>query len=214
MYFCKTRLISLATHILLLVSVVSNESIDQIVDEIEEHIEGEIPKITPRRKPRRIEAEIPKELGALSGDNVVKIMEFLHKKYLSWLREAESTKYVDVVRSIREETVNEINKFYSEVFKSYEERFRKHEEMLEKLTNMIDDLYSRISIVREGEQERVLVKQNILDDPRVRALLYIISEALSDKLPSVKQYLPVIRALLLPESVAKQEGGEVSESAE
>ncbi|MEM1830776.1 MAG: hypothetical protein QXJ97_04500, partial [Desulfurococcaceae archaeon] len=168
----------------------------------------------PKRKPRRLEAEIPRELEKLTGDNVVKIMEFLHKKYLSWLREAESTKYVDVVRSIREETVSEINKFYSEIFRGYEERFKKHEEMLEKLTKMIDDLYNRISIVREGEQEKVVVKQNILDDPRVRALTYIIAEAVSDKLPAIKQYLPVLRALLFPEAIAeekekpKEEGGE------
>ncbi|MEM4827772.1 MAG: hypothetical protein QXK07_07035 [Desulfurococcaceae archaeon] len=183
----------------------ASEDINQMVEEIEQHIEGEVVKVTPRRKPRRLEAEIPKELGALSGDNVVKIMEFLHKKYLSWLREAESTKYVDVVRSIREETVNEINKFYSEIFRSYEERFKKHEEMLEKLTKMIDDLYNRISIVKEGEREKVVVKQSVLDDPRVRALLYIVSEAVSDKLPAIKQYLPVLRALLLPESLAPEE---------
>ncbi|MEM4675236.1 MAG: hypothetical protein QXM12_02990 [Nitrososphaerota archaeon] len=183
----------------------ASEDIARTVEEIEEHIEGEVVKVTPRRKPRRIEAEIPKELGALSGDNVVKIMEFLHKKYLSWLREAESTKYVDVVRSIREETVNEINKFYSEVFKSYEERFRKHEEMLEKLTKMIDDLYSRVSIIKEGEQEKVVVKQSVLDDPRVRALLYIVSEAVSDKLPAIKQYLPFLRAILFPESIPREE---------
>ena len=183
----------------------ASEDINQMVEEIEQHIEGEVVKVTPRRRGKRLEAEIPKELGALSGDNVVKIMEFLHKKYLSWLREAESTKYVDVVRSIREETVNEINKFYSEIFRSYEERFKKHEEMLEKLTKMIDDLYSRVSIVREGEQEKVVVKQSVLDDPRVRALLYIVSEAVSDKLPAIKQYLPVLRALLLPESLAPEE---------
>lgn len=189
----------------------ASEDINQMVEEIEQHIEGEVVKVTPRRKPRRLEAEIPKELGALSGDNVVKIMEFLHKKYLSWLREAESTKYVDVVRSIREETVNEINKFYSEIFRSYEERFKKHEEMLEKLTKMIDDLYNRISIVKEGEQEKVVVKQSVLDDPRVRALLYIVSEAVSDKLPSIKSYLPLLRAILLPESLTERKEEEKGE---
>ncbi|MEM4976072.1 MAG: hypothetical protein QXT64_01965 [Desulfurococcaceae archaeon] len=189
----------------------ASEDIARTVEEIEEHIEGEVVKVTPKRKPRRLEAEIPKELGALSGDNVVKIMEFLHKKYLSWLREAESTKYVDVVRSIREETVNEINKFYSEIFRSYEERFKKHEEMLEKLTKMIDDLYSRVSIVREGEQEKVVVKQSVLDDPRVRALLYIVSEAVSDKLPSIKSYLPLLRAILLPESLTERKEEEKGE---
>lgn len=168
------------------------EDINSTVEEIEQHIEGEIPVKTKKRKD-----DIPLGLTGMTGTDVIRIMEFLHKKYLSWLREAESTKYVDIVRSIREETVSEINKFYSEIFKAYEDRLKKHEEMMEKLTKMIDDLYSKISVVKEGEQEKVVVKQSVLDDPRVRVLGYILYESLSQKNETLQKYKPIVQQLLL-----------------
>jgi len=178
----------------------------ELYEEIDKEVEGkavEIERTTRRRRRRRSEDdEMPLSLDKISGREVVEILRFLHRHYLSWMTEAESTKFSTVYRSAKEEALKETLDLYNELHKQVSVVVDK----LEKITERLEKLEARTTTTQETAKKTVEeIKKSILDDPRVRSLLLVLLETTLGKNEQYKKFRPLIAKILLPEAFEKEE---------
>ena len=164
---------------------------EEISQEEVERIEKEA-QITPRRRRKREEEE-PLELSRLSGEEVVRILDFLHRRYLSWMTEAESTKYAGVYKTAKDEALKEALETYAEIQKQ-------NQELISRLEKLITVLAERVST--QPPQQPVEQVRSILDDPRVRGIVFIILETLLRDKPTYQEMRKLLIPLLFPESTS------------
>jgi len=179
--------------------LVTAEEAEKISEEVE---------IRPKKRKVK-QLNLPQSLESLSGREVIDILEFLHRKYLSWMTEAEGAKYGTLYRQVREDALKETLEVYTEIQKQNQELINKLTQLTDTLQKMVGGQVVVQQVAEEAAKATVQeVKRSILDDPRVRALLYIVADYMSEKAPGLKKYLPFIQAILLPESVQQQETSE------
>ncbi|MEM4483416.1 MAG: hypothetical protein QXS19_05825 [Candidatus Methanomethylicia archaeon] len=180
---------------------------DQEIEDIEKKIENRIETESRIKKRRKIDEDQPLELEKMSGREAVKILDYLHRKYLSWLREAEASKYVDIVRSIRSETLKEVDEFYNNIVKTYEDRITALEDTIMKLNETVKNLTDLISSVKEGGKVEVKHSETIdriLNDDRVKSLILIIYNILKKKIPELQEIEPIVLYSFLPEEYKRK----------
>jgi hypothetical protein len=170
------------------------KAIDQVVEQ---------PKPRKRRKNEDIELS---DLENLKGSDVIKILDFLHRRYLSWMTEAESTKFSSLYKSAKDEALKETLEVYSEIQKQ-------NQQLLERMEKLIQALEGKLTTPEQiaqatAQQTIEQAKKSILEDPRVRALGYIIFDYLSSKDPSLAKYKDIVRMILLPETAQATSGTE------
>ena len=166
-----------------------SEDID--VNEIDKYIpQGDESESKKKRKSKGLEAPVPESLSKLSGDEVLRILDFLHRKYLSWLTEAEGAKYSSIYKSAKEEALKEVLDLQAELQKQIQSQI----EQLEKISASLQE---RISAP--------MPKISLLDDPRIRALIYLAFETIASKNPELQKYKPIAQAILLPEAQEQHE---------
>ncbi|MEM1724532.1 MAG: hypothetical protein QXW71_01970 [Thermoplasmata archaeon] len=174
---------------------------DQEMEDIEKKIENRIETETKIRKRRRADEDQPLELERMSGREAVKILDYLHKNYLSWLREAEASKYVDIVRSIRSETIKEVDEFYNNIVRTYEERIANLEDTIMKLNETVKNLTDLISTAKQEGKVEVKTSETIdriLNDDRVKSLILIVYNILKKKIPELREIEPIVLYTFLP----------------
>ncbi|MEM4619777.1 MAG: hypothetical protein QW607_06135 [Desulfurococcaceae archaeon] len=180
---------------------------DQEIEDIEKKIENRIESETRIKKRRRTDEDQPIELERMSGREAVKILDYLHRKYLSWLREAEASKYVDIVRSIRSETLKEVDEFYNNIVKTYEDRITALENTIMKLNETVKNLTDLISTVRESGKIEVKHGETIdriLNDDRVKSLILIVYNILKKKIPELREIEPIVLYTFLPDEYKRK----------
>ena len=172
----------------------------ELYNEIDAEVEGKAVEIVERksrrRRRRRSDDEIPLSLDKISGKEVMEILDFLHRRYLSWLTEAEATKFSTVYRSAKEEALKESLEIYGELQKhvvNIVERLDKLAERLEKVTTPI----APQQMAKETAEE---IKKSLLDDPRVRSLIFVMLESFLGKNEQYQKFRPFIAQLLIPEA--------------
>lgn len=178
-------------------------STEEINPEDVKTLEEEI-KPAERRRGRKpkLEEEVV-SLSKLSGEETVKILDFLHRRYLSWMTEAESTKYANIFETAREKALEDVLKTYSEIQKQ-------NQEMISKLVEAIDSINKRLAelpqiTAQQTTQQTITQVKSVLEDPRVRALLLLCFEALAPKLNINEDLKNLIRAILLPTPTEAQQ---------
>jgi hypothetical protein len=178
------------------------KQIDQVVEQ---------PKPRKRRKAEDIELA---DLENMKGSDIIKILDFLHRRYLSWMTEAESAKFSSLYKSAKDEALKETLEVYSEIQKQ-------NQELLERMERLIQALEGRLTATPEqiaqvtAQQTVEQAKKSILEDPRVRALGFIIFDYLSSKDPNLAKYKDIVKMILFPEllqSEAQQTAGTQTET--
>jgi len=149
-------------------------------EEIEEEEAEE--EVVPRPRRRRVKQrrEIPKEveeaLKKIDGSIALKLMQFLHESYLSWINEAEATKYYSVSR----QAFNEAMQMQQQMIKQLVDAFAN--QLQSTLTPTLETVNKALSAIEERVKaiERVTSKPAI--DDRLILLGAVLMKSLKDKL--------------------------------
>jgi hypothetical protein len=154
--------------------------------EIEEEEEtGEEEEIIPRprrrgRPPRRVGAEIMKEVEEafkkIDGATALKLMQFLHSSYLSWINEAEATKYYNVSR----EAFNEAMQMQQQMIKQLVDAFAN--QLQSTLTPTLDTVNKALAAIEERVKAIEKTTSKPMIDERMIALGAILLKGFKDKL--------------------------------
>lgn len=170
------------------------------VEKIEEETGLEKKK---KKRGRRIDdEEAPLSLQKLSGEETVRILDFLHRRYLSWMTEAEGTKYAGLYRTAKEEALREALETYTEIQKQ-------NQQLLERMEKLIQTLEGKLTTAPQtqeiAQQTAEQIKKSLLDDPRVRSIIFIGLESLFGNNPQYQKYRNFILSLLFPEAIKEEE---------
>ncbi len=150
--------------------------------------------LTRRGRRRQIRLEIDKdlqeELKKLDGSSLVKILNFLHKTYLSWITEAEAEKYYTVSTRAFDEALRRQEKTVSELAEQFSKTLQERiTPVFEVIDKRLEQLEKRIESVESK------TRPSIIDD-RLIALGLMILDAYADKNPSLKELRPLLRSIL------------------
>jgi Mg2+ and Co2+ transporter CorA len=168
------------------------ENPEEAIPEEPEEVLPTMPTRRGRRKQIKLELEkdLEQELKKLDGSSLVKILNFLHKTYLSWITEAEAEKYYTVSTRAFDEALRRQEKTVTELAEQFGRTLSdKIAPVLETLDRRLEQLEKRI--------ERVEAKAPSPIDERLIALGLVFIDALSDKFPTLKQYRPIIQSLIV-----------------
>jgi len=165
---------------------------EEAIPEEPEEVLPTMPTRRGRKKQIKLELEkdLEQELKKLDGSSLVKILNFLHKTYLSWITEAEAEKYYTVSTRAFDEALRRQEKTVTELAEQFSRTLGdKIAPVLETLDRRLEQLEKRI--------ERVEAKAPSPIDERLIALGLVFIDALSDKFPTLKQYRPIIQSLIV-----------------
>jgi Mg2+ and Co2+ transporter CorA len=168
------------------------ENPEEAIPEEPEEVLPTFPTRRGRKKQIKLELEkdLEQELKKLDGSSLVKILNFLHKTYLSWITEAEAEKYYTVSTRAFDEALRRQEKTVTELAEQFSRTLGdKIAPVLETLDRRLEQLEKRI--------ERVEAKAPATVDERLIALGLVFIDALSDKFPTLKQYRPIIQSLIV-----------------
>jgi len=189
-----------------------------VTPEEAERIASEVAVEKPKKR-RSTPPAIPRGLSEITGAEAIEVIEFLHRKYLSWLTEAEGAKYSTLYRQAKDEALKEAISYYAEIQKLNKEIMDRLEQVTQTLQGLVSQLApgKTVEQVAEETAKKTVeqVRRSIFDDPRVRALLYVVYDYLADRDPRLRRYQRVVEAILLPEaSEAREEASsELSQEA-
>lgn len=151
----------------------------------------------PKRKRRKEDPILPEELKKLSGDEVLRVLDFMHRRYLSWMTEAESVKYSSLYKSARDEALKETLETYAELQKQ-------NQALMERMEKLIQALEGRLQPTQIAQETAQQIKKSILDDPRVRTLIAVGLDAFLKDNEVYQKYRPLVICTLLPESCVQE----------
>jgi hypothetical protein len=97
------------------------ENPEEAIPEEPEEVLPTMPTRRGRRKQIKLELEkdLEQELKKLDGSSLVKILNFLHKTYLSWITEAEAEKYYTVSTRAFDEALRRQEKTVTELAEQF-----------------------------------------------------------------------------------------------
>jgi hypothetical protein len=171
------------------------------VEEFEEE-EAEEEEIVPRprRRARKTRREIPKDveevLKKVDGTTALKLMQFLHDSYLSWINEAEATKYYSVSR----QAFNEAMQMQQQMIKQLVDAFAN--QLQSTLTPTLETVNRALSAIEERVRaiERATSKPAV--DDRLILLGAVLMKSFKDKLKLPQEIDDVLTAMIY--STARQ----------
>jgi hypothetical protein len=164
------------------------ESFEEIEEEEEEEV---VPRPRRRRKQRR---EIPKDveevLKKVDGSTALKLMNFLHDSYLSWINEAEATKYYNVSRQAFNEAMQMQQQMISKLVDAFAEQIQST------LTPTLETVNKALSAIEERVKaiERVTSKPAI--DDRLILLVAVLLKGFKDKLGLPSEISELLDAII------------------
>jgi hypothetical protein len=175
------------------------EDIPKPEEALEEEETGEEEEIIPRprrrgRLPRKAGAEIPKEVEEafkkIDGATALKLMQFLHSSYLSWINEAEATKYYNVSR----EAWNEAMQMQQQMIKQLVDAFAN--QLQSTLSPTLETVNKALATIEERVRaiERTTSKPMI--DERMIALGAILLKGFKDKLGLPEELSSLLDAII------------------
>ena len=177
-------------------------------EEVEEEEEEVVPR--PRRRVRKTRREIPKEveeaLRKIDGATALKLMQFLHDSYLSWINEAEATKYYSVSR----QAFNEAMQMQQQMMKQLVDAFTNQ------LQSTISPTLETVNRALSAIEERVKAIERATSKPQVDDRLILLGAVLlksfKDKLKLPDELDDVLTAIIY--STARSYLSKVEEKAE
>ena len=171
----------------------------EVFETIDESVEGKKPK----KRARKNTGSLPKGLAKMNGADVIEVMDFLHKRYLSWLTEAEASKYTIVYKTAKEEALKETLEITNELLKNMENMLSTMQQMLQKMEEMTKPKVPTVITKKE------IQKMSILDDPRIRTTLFAILDGFMAGRKEWNMIRDLVAGILIPEAFEQmQEQGE------
>jgi len=175
------------------------EDIPKLEEVVEEEETGEEEEIIPRprrrgRPMRKAGAEIPKEVEEafkkIDGATALKLMQFLHSSYLSWINEAEATKYYNVSR----EAWNEAMQMQQQMIKQLVDAFAN--QLQSTLSPTLDTVNKALATIEERVRaiERTTSKPVI--DERMIVLGAVLIKSFKDKLGLPNEVSDLLDAII------------------
>jgi hypothetical protein len=163
---------------------------------LEEEETEEEEEVIPRPRHRRSKrgAEISKELEEvlkkIDGASLMKLMQFLHSSYLSWINEAEATKYYNVSR----QAFNEAMQMQEQMIKQLVDAFAN--QLQSTLTPTLETVNRALSAIEERVKaiERVTSKPAI--DDRLILLGTVLLKGFKDKLGLPSEIGDILDAII------------------
>jgi len=177
----------------------SPEDIPKPEEALEEEETGEEEEIIPRprrgRTPRRrVGTEIPKELEEVlkkvDGASLMKLMQFLHSSYLSWINEAEATKYYNVSR----EAWSEAMQMQQQMIKQLVDAFAN--QLQSTLTPTLDTVNKALATIEERVKAIEKTTSKPMIDERMIALGAILVKGFKDKLGLPEEVSSLLDAII------------------
>jgi hypothetical protein len=165
----------------------------------EEEETGEEEEYIPRprrgRPPRRrAGAEIPKEVEEafkkIDGATALKLMQFLHSSYLSWINEAEATKYYNVSR----EAWNEAMQMQQQMIKQLVDAFAN--QLQSTLSPTLETVNKALATIEERVRAIEKTTSKPMIDERMIALGAILLKGFKDKLGLPSELSDLLDAII------------------
>lgn len=175
-------------------SPVTNPDLYQEIDDEIEQVQK--PK---KRKSRKNNMALPRGLAKMSGADVIEVMDFLHKRYLSWLTEAEASKYAIVYKTAKEEALKETLDITNELLKQMENMINTMNNMIKQLQEMVTPQVPKIIT------KKIVKEKSLLDDPRLRTTLFAVMDAFLANRKEWQVARPVVARILMPEAFEGEE---------
>lgn len=175
---------------------------DEELERLKEYIEGEEEEFSkPRRgrPPKKYKLEIPKDveetLKKIDGATTLKLMQFLHTSYLSWINEAEATKYYNVSRQAWTEAMQMQEKTIRELVQAFTQQIENTlAPSLDSVNRALETIESRV------KQLEASASKPMIDD-RLILLGAALVKAFKDKLGLSKEVSDLLDAIIV--SVAR-----------
>jgi hypothetical protein len=184
--------------------------------------EEEVPK--PRRRgrpPKKQKIEIPQDveeaLRKIDGATALKLMQFLHASYLSWITEAEAEKYYVTVSRAYSEALQQQERTIRELTNTFAQQLQSTiAPALESISRSIDAISTRVADLEK------MTKPQPIDD-RLIVLGAVLLKGLREKLglpkevddilniviyESARTYLSRSRVRVEEEEKGEESGGE------
>ena len=184
----------------------------------EEEAEEVVERLARRgRPPKKVTPEITKDieevLKKVDGASALRLMNYLHRSYLSWITEAEAEKYYTVTRQAFSEALTQQQQVIREIMNN----------IAQQLQNTISPALSTVSKVLETIEDRVKSLEKITSkqaiDERLILLGAVLIKAFKDKIQLPKELSDIVdyviydisKSLLRPKI---EEGEEEKEEGE
>ena len=156
--------------------------------------EEEYKPLTRRGRKKQTKLEIDKdleeELKKLDGSSLIKVLNFLHKTYLSWITEAEAEKYYTVSTRAFDEALRRQEKTIAEL----SEQFSRV--LTDKITPVFDTLDRRLEALEKRiESVETKAGKPAIDD-RLIAIGLMLLDSYAEKNQTLKELRPLIRGFL------------------
>lgn len=173
------------------------EEVGDVLKEIENL--GEIEEIpTPRRgRPRKPKVEIDKDLEEVlkkvDGATALKLMQFLHNSYLSWINEAEATKYYNVSRQAWTEALQMQQQTIQQLVQTFTQQLENTlAPTLDTVNRALETIENRVKQLEASVSKPVTV----IDD-RLILLGTVLLKSFKDKLNLSKEISDLLDAIII-----------------
>lgn len=173
-----------------------DEELERLKEYIEDEVEEEeVSKPRRGRPPKKYKIEIPKDveetLKKIDGATTLKLMQFLHTSYLSWINEAEATKYYNVSRQAWTEAMQMQEKTIRELVQAFTQQIENTlAPSLDSVNRALETIESRV------KQLEASAAKPIIDD-RLILLGATLVKAFKDKLGLSKEISDLLDAIIV-----------------
>ena len=164
--------------------------------EVETREEGEevVPRPRRGRPPKKRTIEIPKDveeaLKKIDGATALKLMQFLHSSYLSWITEAEAEKYYVTVSRAYSEALQQQERTLRELTTAFTQQLQSTiAPALESISKSIDAISSRVA-----DLEKITRPQPI--DDRLVILGSVLLKGFREKLGLPKEVDDILNMVI------------------
>jgi len=187
----------------------------------EEEEEEVVERLTRRgRPPKKVTPEITKDieevLKKVDGASALRLMNYLHRSYLSWITEAEAEKYYTVTRQAFSEALTQQQQVIREIMNN----------VAQQLQNTIAPALNTVSKVLETIEDRVKSLEKITSKPAIDERLILLGgvlvKAFKDKIGLPKELSDIVdyviydiaKGLLRPRREEREEEKEEAEGGQ
>jgi len=164
--------------------------------EVETREEGEevVPRPRRGRPPKKRTIEIPRDveeaLKKIDGATALKLMQFLHSSYLSWITEAEAEKYYVTVSRAYSEALQQQERTLRELTNAFTQQLQSTiAPALESISKSIDAISSRVA-----DLEKITRPQPI--DDRLVILGSVLLKGFREKLGLPKEVDDILNMVI------------------
>lgn len=172
-----------------------DEELERLKEYIEHEVEEEeVSKPRRGRPPKKFKIEIPRDLEEklknIDGLTTLRLMQFLHESYLSWINEAEATKYYNVSRQAWTEALQMQQQTIQQLVQTFTQQLENTlAPTLDIVNRTLETIESRVKHLESSVSKPV--------DDRLVLLGTILVKVFKDKLGLSKEISDLLDAIIV-----------------